>query len=308
LFATFSTIAVSIFLSGVFFLLIGVIVSSLIEVFVPREKIERLIPKSNVLAIAVASLIGLFFPVCECGIVPVIHRLLKKGVPLSFCVTMLLSSPIVNIVVLTSTYFAFPTMVYVVFLRFAGGFLISFFAGVIVYNFFRKEGILKSETDVEPVSCCCGHDHHDQGRHNDDVKNDRVTAVLNHATEEFFETGKYFILGILIAAVIQSTVPRAELAKLGTHYPLSNMFMMSFSYLLSVCSNTDAFIARSFMQEFNVSALLSFMIFGAMFDIKTTLMLKSVFRSNFIVKLIILVAILAFLYTSVVYFAGGLSV
>lgn len=291
MFQTFSTIASSIFLEGLFFLLIGVFISSIIDVFVSADTLERIIPKNKILALLYASLMGILFPICECGIVPVIRRLMKKGVPLYLCITLLLSSPIVNIVVIFSTYYAFKNYFIVVLLRVIGGFVISFTVGLIVLLFFKKSDVaLEDDEDVHGCSCC-SHSH---------VKETKLMTIGRHSMTEFLDTSKYFILGILITALIQSVVPRSIFNEIGVRFPISNLFMMFLSYILSVCSNTDAFIARSFMGQFGVSALLSFMIFGAMFDIKTTLLLKKIFKTSFIIKLIMIVMILTLIFSIII--------
>jgi len=103
----FSTYVTSIFLEGIFFLLAGVIISRLIKVFVPQSFIEKLVPENRVPGITVSSFTGVIFPECECGIVHVAARLIKKGVPVSNAITMMLSIPIVNVVVFSSTHFVF---------------------------------------------------------------------------------------------------------------------------------------------------------------------------------------------------------
>ena len=54
--------------------------------------------------------------------------------------------------------------------------------------------------------------------------------------------------------------------------------MMGFGYVLSICSSADAFIAASFGQVFSVKALLAFLVFGPMLDMKNTLMLFAYFQ------------------------------
>lgn len=274
---TFITIAISIFLEGLFFILIGVIISSLIEVFVSEETIRKIIPKNKFLALLMSSFLGLIFPICECGIVPVIHKLLKKGVPLYFCITLLFSSPIVNIVVILSTYFAFSDVIQIVIFRVAGGVLISFTAGLLANIFIKNNNIYNNKLVLNQNSC----NYHS---HNKENKISKIKLIINHSIDEFFDTSKYFIIGILITALIQSVVPRNNLTSFGKNFPLSNLFMIAFPYVLSVCSNTDAFIARAFLNQFNISALLCFLIFGAMFDIKTTIMLKKIFKTSFIIR------------------------
>ena len=305
---SFTTIALSIFLEGLFFLLIGAIISSIIEVFISEETIKKLIPKNKLLALLAASSLGLILPICECGIVPVIHRLLKKKIPLYICITLLFSSPIVNILVIFSTYFAFNNYFYIVLLRIIGGFGISFIIGLLVSFLFKADDVIKNNlSEIDIKGCSCNHtdqthDHEHCGcQHSHNCENvepmHKIKSIITHSIDEFFDTGKYFIIGIIITALIQSLVPRNNLVSFGSSFPLSNLFMIGFPYLLSNCSNTDAFIARSFLGQFSVSSIVTFMIFGAMFDIKTTIMLKKIFRINFIIRLLLLVIALNLLFS-----------
>src|SRR6202035_5299551 len=92
---------------GLPFVLVGSLISGGIAVFVPSKIITGFLPKNGVLATLVSGLLGLCFPVCECGIVPVIRRLINKGLPVSCGVTFMLASPIVNPIVAFSTFAAF---------------------------------------------------------------------------------------------------------------------------------------------------------------------------------------------------------
>lgn len=305
----YSTYVTSIFLEGIFFLMAGIIISSLIEVFIPQEFIEKIVPANPIAGIAVSSLTGLLFPVCECGIVPVAARLLKKGVPVSNAVTMMLSIPVVNLVVFTSTHYAFITMPDMAFYRMAGGIIVSFIIGLILYFFIDGKFILNGQAGREPQdkkdlpvpACGCGstdHSHmHSHEYHDSDSIAVKVRALFHHSVDEFFETGKFFVTGILITSAFQTFIPRSCLEKAGNTFPLSELFMSGYAFLLSICSQTDAFIARSFSDSFSTAALLCFMISGAMIDVKTTIMLKSVFRTRFIIMLIIMIIFFTLLYS-----------
>src|SRR5712672_3051480 len=89
------------------FIVLGAVIAGLLEELVPQKIVARIIPRSRVLAIAIGGLLGILFPMCECGIIPVMRRLLRKGVPLSCCVCYMLAGPIINFVVMISTYWAF---------------------------------------------------------------------------------------------------------------------------------------------------------------------------------------------------------
>src|SRR5215510_6159928 len=103
----FATRFLGIFVEALSFLLLGTVISGLIEVFVRKEDITRLVPRNAILATLLGSMMGFIFPVCECGVVPVTRRLYQKGLPVSVGVTFLLAAPVMNPIVLASTYAAF---------------------------------------------------------------------------------------------------------------------------------------------------------------------------------------------------------
>jgi len=100
-------IAVSIVLEAAPFLLLGSLLSAAIERYVDTERIGRRIPKGPLGRMAVGLLGGMLMPICECGSVPLARRLLGKGVPPLTAVTYMLAAPVINPVVLLSTYVAF---------------------------------------------------------------------------------------------------------------------------------------------------------------------------------------------------------
>src|SRR5207302_869110 len=63
--------------------------------------------KARLAAIGIGGVLGLVFPMCECGIIPIMRRLVRKGVPVSVCICYMLAGPIINVVVIGSTYVAF---------------------------------------------------------------------------------------------------------------------------------------------------------------------------------------------------------
>src|SRR5215472_13048770 len=89
------------------FIILGALIAGVLEVLVPQRLVAKIIPRSRVLAILIGGFLGLLFPMCECGIIPVMRRLLRKGVPLSSCTAYLLAGPIINVVVMGSTFTAF---------------------------------------------------------------------------------------------------------------------------------------------------------------------------------------------------------
>lgn len=103
----FALAFLSILFEGAPFILLGTLISGFIDVYLPSGTMDRFLPRNRYLAVMAAGLLGIIFPVCECAVVPVIRRLVKKGLPVSCGLTYMLAAPIVNPITALSTWKAF---------------------------------------------------------------------------------------------------------------------------------------------------------------------------------------------------------
>lgn len=283
----FATRFLGIFIEAVPFLLLGSLTSGLIESFVKSDDIVRLMPRNRLGAALGGAFLGLAFPVCECGVVPVTRRLFSKGMPLSMGVAFLLAAPFMNPIVFASTYIAFgfgPV--------FIGRIVITIVVAVtvaLVIGMFAKPGSV-----LKPIALADGHDKHshDEHEHEHDHElsflRDKLLHAAGIASDEFFEMGRFLILGSALAALMQTLVPQENLLALGTGSVFSVLFMQLLAYILSVCSTVDSFLALAFVNTFTTGAIVSFLSFGPMVDIKSTLMFTGVFRRRIVLYLILL--------------------
>src|SRR5688572_18249208 len=85
--ANFGIVFGSLLIEAVPFIVLGAVVSALIEVFVPARLFARLGALPHGLQLPVSAMAGLAFPVCECGSVPVARRLVAKGLTPAAAVT-----------------------------------------------------------------------------------------------------------------------------------------------------------------------------------------------------------------------------
>lgn len=65
--------------------------------------------------------------------------------------------------------------------------------------------------------------------------------------------------------------------------------MMILAFALSICSEADAFIAKTFRNTFSNVTILSFLTFGLMLDIKNTFMIFGNFGRKFATKLSLII-------------------
>jgi uncharacterized membrane protein YraQ (UPF0718 family) len=302
---SFATFYVAILLEAVPFVLIGSLVSGAIEVFVPRETIARWVPRNRYGAVLLFGLLGVSFPVCECGIVPVIRRLLRKGVPLSCAITYLLAAPIVQPIVFLSTVVAFGASWKIGALRVLGGYLVAVTVGALSVGILDPHaekalafpvGSDQGEADGGEV-CSCGEGGarslRAEGRH-----------VLMHAADDFIATGNYLFFGAFLAAAMQTFISQDALARLGGGAVSGTLVMMAVAFSVSLCSTADAFVAAAFTQ-FSLAARMAFLVMGPMVDIKLVAMYHGFLSRKATVFVFGLAAALSFLYAMLLH-AGRL--
>ncbi|PUB16000.1 permease [Paenisporosarcina sp. OV554] len=282
-FLQLNTIFISILIESIPFILIGVFISGFIQMFVSEEMIARIIPKNRFLAVLYATLFGALFPACECGIVPIVRRLLLKGVPLHAAIPFMLTAPIINPIVLFSTYIAFGNQIDMVLYRSGLALVVAFLVGIILSFQFKGNQLLEKGTRNT-------HHHHHHHSTKQTFKK-KFVDMLSHAVDEFFSVGKYLILGAFIAAAMQTYLKTSTLLEIGQTDVTSSIVMMFLAFVMSLCSEADAFIASSFSSTFSVGSIVAFLVIGPMVDIKNTLMMLSVFNKRFVFILICYIAI-----------------
>jgi uncharacterized membrane protein YraQ (UPF0718 family) len=229
-----------------------------------------------VLAALAGALLGLAFPVCECGSVPTARRLIAKGAPLPLGIAFVLAAPAVNPIVIASTWVAFSGRPEIVGGRIVLTILIATVVGLALGIHPQPESLLVPIAEAD--------DHHAHSH----VGQSRLRAVLEHAAEEFFEMGRYLVIGGLIAATLQTFIPRTLLLSLGQGPVVSVLALMALAVVLSICSTVDAFVALAFASSFLPGALLAFLVFGPMVDIKSVLMFGTTFRRRVVVCMVLL--------------------
>jgi len=303
----FKTMFISIILEAMPFILIGVLISALLQVFVKDHTIRRMIPKNPFLGIITASILGIIFPICECGMVPAIRNLIQKGMPLYVATTFILVGPILNPIVFWSTFVAFRTRPEIAYSRMGLAFIVALVIGLIVYKFVHPDQLkaslktvhnhadLNNRHDHGHVHHDHNHDHHHGHSH---ARLNKLVEVMGHTVSEFFDMGKFLLFGSVLVGLLQTFVSKDNLVAIGHGQGSANLLMMGLGFILSLCSTSDAFVAQSFLTTFSKGALVAFMVLGPMLNLKGLLMMSAVFKTKFIVILSLLVIVFIYAGTT----------
>lgn len=283
----------SVLFEGVPFLLLGSLISGLVDVFVSSERMQKMLPKNPAASIFTGGLLGLIFPMCECGSVIVIRRFIKKGLPLSAATTYMLAAPIVSPLVALSTFAAFkgedPWLM--TSLRLSIGYLVAVTVGFIVHwlpaSKILQPGVLgeaaRRRTGLsitgEPVA---------QQDFSSIVAGaslpKKLLLAVQSAASDFLDVAFYLIIGTALASVFNTAVKQEIILPLATNTPLAIVSMMALAAILALCSTTDAFIAWTFT-TFPSAAKLAFLLFGPVFDLKLFWLYGVLFKRRFVVLL-----------------------
>jgi uncharacterized membrane protein YraQ (UPF0718 family) len=288
---TLITIFLGIFIEAVPFLLAGAIISGLLSEFVEPAWLQRVAPHHPLIAALVGMLLGVIFPVCECGVVPVTRRLYQKGLPLASGVAFLLAAPVLNPIVIASTLAAYGWSP-IFWGRIVAAILITVAVGY-VFHWAEPESVLRHTPH---------HHHHTPviPTEGEAVEITKVTQVraqrfwhaMKVAGDEFLEMAQYLIVGCLLAAGMQVLIPQSALLAWGNGPVLSVVAMMLLAFVLSVCSTVDAFVSLAFVNTFAPGAVLAFLVFGPMVDLKSLLLFRQVFRPRAVAYLVALPALM----------------
>lgn len=317
------------------FVVLGSLIAGFLEELVPQQFITRFLSflekhvppaLTSYLFIAISGLLGLIFPMCECGIIPVMRRLLRKGLPLSCCVAYILAGPIINPVVMMSTYYAFKNYdpvdmgsFWMVLLRCALGYVVACVTASVVHRSFKKYGFsLLAPLAVPPQALAAARKQTETGitttpspagpndadvDDEDDVPmarrtlSDRLGTISETALHDFIDIMVFLVLGAALASLLRLVLPSVS----GLDDPfLAIGFMMLMAVMMCLCSEADAFVAANFPVP--VAAKLSFLVLGPMLDFKLYLMYTRVFRPRLIWTIITCVVVQVFIYSALMHF------
>jgi uncharacterized membrane protein YraQ (UPF0718 family) len=260
--ATFGVIFTSIVVEALPFILLGAAASAAIAVWVPARAFARVARLPAPLQVPVAAAAGFVMPVCECGSVPVARRLILRGLSPSSGIAFMLAAPILNPIVLASTWVAYGAAgkaVEMTAARAGLGLIVAVLAGTLIGR--GQGGVVRArDANVEQ------HAH--------------VGGFVEHLADDFVFMGRFIVLGAAVAALLQTVVPQDALSAVADRPLIGAVALMALAVALSLCSEADAFVAVSFT-AFPLGSQLAFLVLGPVVDAKLAVLYGATFTRRF---------------------------
>ncbi len=284
------TLSISVLIESLPFVVLGVLLSIVVQVWVPPGVIERWMPRAAWARRAVLSLLGMLIPVCECGNVPFARGLMMRGFGVSETMTFLIAAPIVNPIVIITTHQAFGFDDGILIARLLGGYAVANLIGWLYSRHPDPDALLTDRfRDSCAVSLEAGRDRAGRGQRS-----------LAQFVVELRAVMPALVIGSALAGAVQVLVPRDALLAIGSNPALSIIAMIALAMIVSICSNVDAFFALSFASTFTPGSIVAFLLVGPLVDVKMLALLRTTFRTRVLAGLVVIVVLFAIAVGSVV--------
>ncbi|WP_295576361.1 permease [uncultured Microbacterium sp.] len=274
------TLSLSVLIESLPFVLLGVILSIVVQVWVPPDVIERWMPRRAWARRAVLSLLGMLIPVCECGNVPFARGLMMRGFSVPETLTFLIAAPIVNPIVIITTHQAFGFDDGILIARLLGGYAVANLIGWLYSRHPDPDGLV---TDRFRATCEIV----------ETESGGRGRRSLAQFVVELRAVMPALVIGSALAGAVQVLVPRDMLLAIGSNPALSILAMIALAMVVSICSNVDAFFALSFASTFTPGSIVAFLLVGPLVDVKMLALLRTTFRTRVLAGLVVVVVLSA---------------
>ncbi|MGM1018590.1 MAG: permease [Actinomycetota bacterium] len=275
------TLSLSVLIEALPFVMLGVLLSIVVQVWLPPDVIQRWLPQRAWARRAVLSLLGMLIPVCECGNVPFARGLMMRGIAPAEALTFLIAAPIVNPIVILTTHAAFGWDGGILIARLVGGYLIANLIGWIYSRHPSPDALLTSQ-----FTATC-----------ERIALEPGTPMRRSLTQFLIELRAVMpalVIGSALAGAVQVLVPRDVLLAVGSNPVLSIVAMMALAMTVAICSNVDAFLALSFASTFSSGAIIAFLLVGPLVDVKMLALLRTTFTTRTLVGITAVVLLSAF--------------
>jgi len=250
-------LAISLFFQSAPALLLGFVIASSIQNFVPDAGINWLHSKSRSIRVGKGMLFGLPLPICSCGVVPLYHSLIRRGVSVGAGMAFLIATPELGI---DAIMISVPLLGWkMTLVRLIAAALIAWFTGYIMDMLVpvkQSTTIPVIEPDIHQVTINPWQ---------------RFWSTLNK--EMIDHLGPWVLLGLIIAAITDPFLGELDWGSLP--YGVDILIMAVIGMPLYVCATGATPIAAvMLLNGVSGGAVLAFLITGPATNITTLGVMK----------------------------------
>lgn len=269
-------------LAASFYILIGLLAASLIHTFFSPDIIARYLGGDRLSSVFFAALFGVPLPLCSCAVVPTALSLHDKGASPGAVAAFLISTPESGVDSIAVTYALMNPIMAIA--RPVVAFFSAFLAGALIHFGGVVPPKLPHLPTLEKKESCC-HDS-GEGEQRFDVGGlwKKLKSGFHYGFVELLGIfGKWFLIGILIAGLIDTLIPSDWIqAYLGAGW-LSCFIALIFSIPLYICATSATPVAAALiLKGMSPGVALVFLIAGPATNAASLVVLLKTFGKRFV--------------------------
>jgi len=255
-----------------YFFVAGILITAVISLFWSRESVAAFFRRSSGVSIIGAVIVGIVSPMPTYVAIPLVVALFRIGIPIPVLFAFLVSSPLMNPVLFFLTAGAFGYEMALA--RVTGALVLGVTAGLVTYALAARgklgRFLCADTTGFFTVGFADHHSH----------KALKAYALdFGHQVYHLSRwAGKYFLLGILVAALAKNLIPLGWIVKsLGANRTLSVLMAVAAGVPLYACGGGTIPVMKA-LQDLGLDkgAVLAFFISGPATKLSTIVALKAV--------------------------------
>jgi hypothetical protein len=273
-------------------LLLGLFIAALINVYLPRDFLNRHLGKEGVLTTIKAALIGAPMPLCSCGVIPAALGLRRAGASKSATTAFLVSTPETGIDSISVSYILLGPFMAII--RPIAAVCSAITAGLLVGSGLdkqnhcgnndasaessKKDSCCKTEPQQqeESTSCCASKPEPKISTDCCSAKVEQPTNMVKikqafafSANKLLSDTAKWLVIGLFFAALVQTYVPKDFLLQHGSGI-WAMLAVILISIPMYICATASTPIAAGLLLAgVSPGAVLVFMLAGPATNIAT---------------------------------------
>lgn len=252
---------VILFLASAPWLLLGLLIAGLIQVFVPTKLMSKQLGKEGIGSAVKAAFIGAPLPLCSCGVIPAALGLRKAGASKSATTSFLVATPETGVDSVTMSYALLGPFMAVI--RPVTAITSAIVAGSLVGKEDPEHG-----AEPEKVKSCCG-GKHKQVKQQVTLRTKLGQALQYSVTDMLKGTALWLLIGLFFAALVQTYVPDDFLSQWGGGL-MAMVVMVLISIPMYICATASTPIAAGLLLSgVSPGAVLVFMMAGPATNVAT---------------------------------------
>ena len=273
----------------VLFMLISMIVE-LILMYIPAEKIQKKLSGKGIIGNILGAVFGSLTPFCACSTIPMTVGLLNAGVPFGSTMSFLISSPLLNPIIIGMLAVMVGIKAAVIY------FIVAFAAAVIFGYFLEKTGGIKYVKNLKPKPMGCGCDSETVAAEPKKIPfKEKLRQAFRGAWGSMKPILGYMFIGVGIGAVIYGYLPEDFVVKVaGPDNPFAIPVAAIVGVPLYIRAETAIPIGLALMGKgMSIGAVIALIIGGVGMAIPEMSMLAGIFKRKMVVMIVAVIFLTA---------------